>query len=118
MTMGKPSKIDAVLTELIEQGKMLSAIQTSHNDMKERIFGGQQPGIIHYLAEKDKEISTALTAAVNAADARSKTIEKDVAELKTQRRVGKAYIAGGVAAGSMLGWVVKAGLLKIGVHIP
>ena len=130
------SKIDAVLTAVNAQGVTLAALKQRVDDDHERLFGGQQPGILQYLAAKDKEISDTLTtshkdimeAIKKVGDGAKADHEKivgevtvvraDVAGLKVERKVGKAYVAGGVAAGTFMGWLIKAGLLKVGVHIP
>lgn len=127
--MAAPSKIDAVLVELTNQGKQIVATQEWQKTTHERIFGGQQPGILQYLhiadeklaetiTKSNKELVDALTTFKTSVDKQFTDVKADVTELKTEKRVHKAYIAGGVAAGSMMGWLIKAGALKLGIHIP
>lgn len=115
------SKIDDVLTAV---AKMQTWQETTH----ERIFGGQQPGVLQYLhtadeklafqlAENNKELVAALTAFKETVRVEFTGVKADIAELKTEKKIHKAYMAGGVAAGSALGWLLKAGLLKLGVHL-
>ena len=118
------SKIDMVLTELTTQGKTLAAVEANQNSMHERIFGGQQPGIIHYLADKDAEIAKLVADASKDFKDALEMIKKDldgvkisVTEIQTKRRVGVAYMSGAAGVGSALGYLIKAGLLRLGIGI-
>ncbi len=123
------SKIDSVLAVVTEQGKTLAAMQQWQEGTHERIFGGSQPGVLQYLAAKDKELSDAITAsnkqlsdALSASNKELKdgmtALKTDVDILKTEKRVSKAYGAGAIGLGTMIGYLIKVGLLKIGIHTP
>lgn len=124
--MGKIDSVLTIVTELkTDQASMKSWQETTH----ERIFGGAQPGAIQYLHAADeklaaaiekgnKELVDALTSFKESVAKDFTAVKADVVELKTAKKVHKAYMAGGVAAGSAFGWLIKAGLLKIGIHLP
>jgi hypothetical protein len=129
------SKIDAVLAAQSEQKAAFAKMQQWQETTHERIFGGQQPGIVQYLHSADEKLALTietsnkeLMAALNAfresvriefagVKSESTAIKADVTSLQNDKKIHKAYMAGGVAAGSAFGWLIKAGLLKIGIHV-
>jgi hypothetical protein len=123
------AKIDEVLRAQGEQAAAFARMQQWQETTHERIFGGQQPGMIQYLHAADeklaetirasnKELMEALTAFKASQATEIGTIKTDVSELKVQKRLGKAYAAGAVGFGTTLGYLIKAGLLKVGIHLP
>lgn len=120
--MAMASKLDTIINAQHEQGQILAAVKQRLDDDHERIFGGPgQQGALKYLADSDEKISKALEAATKQFTTALTTVKDDIKELQTEaqtnKKVHKAYIAGGVAAGSFFGWLFKAGLMKLGVHI-
>ncbi|VVB51950.1 Uncharacterised protein [uncultured archaeon] len=111
------SKIDLVLAEQIKTGKELAGVAQKQTDMSGRLFGENgQPGLIQYLADKDAQLAKSLEAAAKEFKDAIVAVKADITELKTEKRVSKAYAAGAVGLGTTIGYLIKAGLLRIGFH--
>jgi len=91
------SKIDMVLTELFAQSKTLAAVEQQQKDMSGN-FDKLIAGLKTYKEKTDASIDAA-----NAA----------ITELKTSKAVRLAYGSGALGLGSLIGYLVKSGILKI-----
>lgn len=119
------SKIDAVLAAQGEQAKAFAKMEQWQVTTHERIFGGQQPGMIQYLhaadeklaetiTQSNKDLLAALTTFKESVGKEFTGVKADISKIKSDRRVERAYVAG---AGAVLGVMLKAGLGKLGWHI-
>ena len=91
------SKIDMVLTELFAQSKTLAAVEQHQADMSTN-FDKLVAGFKDYKTKTDIAIADA-----NAA----------IADLKTSKAIRVAYGSGAIGLGTAIGYLVKAGILKI-----
>jgi len=86
-----------VLTELFAQSKTLAAVEQHQADMSTN-FDKLVAGFKDYKTKTDIAIADA-----NAA----------IADLKTSKAIRVAYGSGAIGLGTAIGYLVKAGILKI-----
>lgn len=113
------SKLDTIISGQQAQATLLAAVKQRLDDDHEHVFGGPgREGALKYLANNDEKISAALAQATKDFTAALTIVKADIVELKTEKRLTKAWAGGAVGVGTALGYLIKTGLLKVGIHVP